>query len=123
MAKNKEDAEVIQHFQPPPAKPSLSDTNARDNFIGIALREIVANQIAEKKWNHDMAAALAVRYANAVMTARATEAAPLNLVMAKSTVTATPVPTTPPPPAPVEGERAKTIAEIIGDAEPVAEVK
>lgn len=108
--------------------PSLSDTNARDQFISVALREIVSYQIANKKWNYDEAAAHSVRYANAVMAQRGLETSPLKLVVAKGAVT----------PAqerfnevvsdmftdkPISATQPKSIAEIIGEAEPVEEVK
>lgn len=107
---------------PPPVKaPSLSDNQARDHFIAVALRELVADQIANNKYNVDMAAAWAVRYANAVMAVRGVETAPLKVVVAKGVV-APPAPVVPPePPAPTEPP--KSIAEIIGEAEPLAEVK
>lgn len=107
---------------PPIKGPSLSDTQARDQFIAVALREIVRHQVAENKYNAAMAGTWAVRFANETMIARAGETTPLNVVVAKSTVTANAVPTT--PPARVEdGEKPKSIAEIIGEAEPVEEVK
>lgn len=111
-----------------PKAPSLSDTNARDQFISVALREIVSYQIANKKWNYDEAAAHSVRYANAVMAQRGLETAPLKLVVAKGAVT----------PAqerfnevvsdilagkPIGETQPKSISEIIGEAEPVEEVK
>lgn len=116
-----------------PKAPSLSDTNARDQFISVALREIVSYQIANKKWNYDEAAAHSVRYANAVMAQRGLETAPLKLVVAKGMVgkeqiieidengkVSGPLPSGPLRDA---GQPSKSIAEIIGEAEPVEEVK
>lgn len=100
-------------------KTSLSDTQARDSFIGIALREILSSKIDEyaQPKQAAMIATWAVRIANEVMLARGSETAPLpNVVVAKSTVTANAVPT--PPPATVEGEQPKSIAEIIGETAP-----
>ncbi len=111
---------------------SLSDTHARDQFICVALREIIAGQIAEGKWNHEMAAAHAVRYANAVMPERAK--APVSVVVSQGVKTPAKTELGPAdfkvlassgPSPDHEGDQPtpKTIAEIIGDAEPVAEVK
>src|SRR5882672_7070444 len=105
-----------------PAKPSsLSDTHSRDQFIAVALKEIIKDQIANKKWNHDQAAVLAVRYANAVMVARG-DTGPLKVVVSRGVLS---------PQAAQEQLKEvlnevrndllnppKTIAEIIGDAEP-----
>jgi hypothetical protein len=118
MAENKTTPPVT-----PPKGPSLSDTQARDSFITAALREIVSWQMAEGKMNHDQAATLAVRYANAVMVQRGAETAPLKLTVAKGTLVP---PTEPAPPVPDTGEKSpppKSIAEIIGDAPELAEVK
>lgn len=108
---------------PPVKGPSLSDTQARDNFIAVALGQIVAWQMAKSKLNHDQAGTYAVRYANAAMAARAAETAPLKLAALKGIVAA-PVEVPRPEHPPIDdGEKPKTIAEIIGDAEPLEEVK
>lgn len=114
---------ATENKTPPPAPkgPSLSDTQARDNFIAVALREVVSWQMAEGKLNHDQAGCYAVRYANAAMSWRARETAPLNVTVAKGVV-APPAPIIPPEP-PETTEPPKSIAEIIGEAEPLAEVK
>jgi hypothetical protein len=109
-------------------KPSLSDTNARDSFIAAALREIVAWQLAESKMNHDQAGALAVRYGNAVMAARGSETASLKVMVAKGTKTekielSSPLPRPELPTDDTANQPPKRISEIIGDAEPLAEVK
>lgn len=106
-------------------KPSFSETAARDNFIAVALREIIADQMTQKKWDAKMAATWAVRYGNEVMAAKGNTAL-LNVVMTKGTAT----------PAQEKFEKVvsdiveksaapppKTIAEIIGDLPEVAEVK
>jgi hypothetical protein len=108
----------------PPKGPSLSDTQARDNFIAVALGEVIRWQLAEGRVNHDQAGVLAVRYANSAMVIRTAETAPLKVVVAKGALAA-PV-ELPPPMPPDDGKVAeppKSIAEIIGDAEPLAEVK
>lgn len=47
------------------------DVQARDHFIGIALRELIAQQIATKKTGeYSVAGDQAVKYANAVMESR-----------------------------------------------------
>lgn len=113
-------------------KPSILDTQCRDNFIAIALREIVAWQWAESKVNEAQAAAIAVRYANEAMAARGNMVNP-TVVVAKGAKTDA-VPQLPLPPLSqgqitdkdgnvVGQEKPKTIAEIIGEAEPVAELK
>jgi len=113
----------------PTPKPSLSDTNARDNFISVALREIIAWQLAENKVNHDQAGALAVRYGNSTMVARAAETAPLKVTVAKGAVLP-PVELGPPmieqavPGVHESVNPPKSIAEIIGEpTEELAEVK
>ena len=107
--------------KPTEIRPSLSDITARDSFIAVALRELIAKQVEDWKVNHEMAATLAVRYANAVMVARAAETTPLKVVVSKG---APPEPLKPIPDAEkVDGPPPKSIAEIIGEAEPVAEVK
>lgn len=102
-------------------KPSFSENAARDNFIAVALREIIAGQVTKEKWDAKMAAVWAVRYANEVMAARG-NTAPLNVVITKGTVAApsellaslpSQIKTDVPP---------KSIAEIIGDLPEVAEV-
>jgi len=124
---------------PPPAPkgPSLSDVQARDGFIAAALREIVAAQVADNKWNADMAGTWAVRYANAVMVARAAETTPLNVVVAKNekpAPTTAAVATVPAGGTVIKSELErnmeslskeppKSIAEIIGESEPCVEVK
>ena len=114
---------MAENKTPPPALkgPSLSDTQARDNLIASALREIVAWQMAEGKINHEQAGCYAVRYANSAMSWRSKETAPLDVTVAKGVV----LPPAPPapPPAPSETEKPPSIAEIIGEAEPLAEVK
>jgi hypothetical protein len=111
---------MAKETETPVPKPALSDTNARDQFIAAALKEIVSWQLAENKINHDMAGAYAVRYANAAMATRAAETAPLKVVVAKGAVV--PVVVEPPPTPPDDGEKQppKSIAEIIG--EPAAEL-
>lgn len=119
---------MAENKTPTPKPSSLSDTHSRDQFIAVALKEIIKDQIANKKWNHDQAAVLAVRYANAVMVARG-DTEPLKVVVSKGSV----VPQLPLPPTSqgivtdddgnVVGEKSKTISEIIGDAEPVGELK
>jgi hypothetical protein len=71
-----------------PKGPSLSDTNARDSFIAVALREIIAWQLSEGKVNHDQAGVLAVRYGNSTMAARGSESGPLKVVVAKGVLDA-----------------------------------
>jgi hypothetical protein len=107
--------------QPFQKQPFIADSSVRDRFIEIAFKELVAAQVADWKVNHEMAATLAVRYANAVMVARTAETAPLNVTVAKGSATAA----TPANPVaiPTATEPPKSIAEIIGEAEPVAEVK
>lgn len=107
----------------PPKGPSLSDTQARDQLIAVALGQIVAWQMAESKINHDQAGTYAVRYANSAMKVRASETTPLDLTVAKSTVIAAPAQISPPAPPVEEGEKPKSIAEIIGEAEPLEELK
>lgn len=112
---------MAENKTPPPAPkgPSLSDTNARDSFIAVALGQIVAWQMAEGKINHDQAGTYAVRYANSAMKVRSTETAPLNLTVAKGTVlTAAPQAALPEAIA----TETPSIEELIKD-EPVAEVK
>ena len=114
---------MAENKTPTPKPSSLSDIHSRDQFIAVALKEIIKDQIANKKWNHDQAAVLAVRYANAVMVARG-DTGPFNVVISKGVVEkvdlspggviAENVTTTTP---------SKTISEIIDEAEPVAEVK
>lgn len=107
---------------PAPKGPSLGDTQARDGFISVALRELISRQVSDWKINHEMAAVLAVRYANAVMVARATETTPLKTVISKGTPSQEP---------PVANDNTaddntnppKSIAEIIGDAPKLEEVK
>jgi len=112
----------------PTPKPSLSDTNARDNFISVALREIIAWQLREAKLNHDQAGVLAVRYANSTMAARV-DTTVLKVVVAKGAVLP-PVELGPPmieqavPGVHESVNPPKSIAEIIGEpAEELAEVK
>jgi hypothetical protein len=57
--------------QPTPIR-SVTLIDPRDHFIGIALGKIVENQVAAGKWEHDVAASHAVRFADAVMRQRAT---------------------------------------------------
>lgn len=119
---------MSENKTPTPKPSSLSDTHSRDTFIAVALKEIIKDQISKGKWNFPQAAVLAVRCANEVMVARA-DTEPLKVVVSKGSV----VPQLPLPPTShgivtdddgnVVGEKPKTIAEIIGDAEPVAEVK
>jgi hypothetical protein len=115
--------------KPPEVKASLSDSNARDSFIAAALREIVKWQLAVGKVNHDQAGALAVRYGNSAMAIRGLETAPLKVTVAKGMKTIgvdMAIPGTDKTvEAIVDGEKVtpKTIAEIIGDAPELAEVK
>jgi hypothetical protein len=106
-----------------PAKPSLSDTNARDAFIGIALRELLKQAIEKGdfgKW--DMIADNSVRCADAVMRSRAQEPKTLTSGVGKVERDIPPqLPATWPPPTP--GEAPKSIAELIGEAPELAEVK
>lgn len=120
MAENKTSA---------PKPSSLSDTHSRDTFIAVALKEIIKDQIAQKKWNFQQAAVLAVRCANEVMVARG-DTEPLKVVVSKGVIGGIvgaidfAFPNTDKTVAgPSEDGKPKTIAEIIGDAEPVAEVK
>lgn len=110
-----------------PKAPSLSDTQARDSFIAVALREIIAWQLAEGKTNHDQAGVLAVRYANSTMAVRGVETAPLKVVVSKGTLVDPAIPGDDKTVAAVvDGDKIappKSIAEIIGEAEPVEEVK
>jgi hypothetical protein len=59
---------------PKPAAPARTVTliDARDQFIGVALAEIIKSQLAKGSWDHSTAASHAVRYADAVMRQRAT---------------------------------------------------
>jgi hypothetical protein len=115
MAENKE-------IKPASVKPSLSDTNARDAFIGIALRELLKQAIEKGdfgKW--DMIADNSVRCADAVMRSRAQEPKTLTSGVGKVEVGAGI--TFQPPPPPVPGEAPKSIAELIGEAPELVEVK
>ncbi len=122
---------MAKDTEPIPIKPSLSDTQARDHFIAVALREIIAWQLAggtegKLKLNHDQAGVLAVRYANSTMVARSSETVPLKTVVAKGTTIPANKVSDVPFNVDEELEKAtapKSIAEIIGDAEPCAEVK
>lgn len=100
--------------------PSLSETNARDQFIAAALGQIVAAQIADVKINHDQAGCFAVRYANAAMAWRAKETTPLNVVVSKGLVDALAPPVEPPKALPADAP--KSIEELIKEPES-AEVK
>lgn len=112
---------------PPPAVkgPSLADVQARDQFIAVGLREMIRYHLEngndKTKMNFAMAGTLAVRYANAVMAARAAETAPLQLTSGTGTVTEAPLP--PPIADAAPQEPAKSIAEIIGEAPPLEELK
>ncbi len=113
---------------PPPAPtvkgPSLSDTQARDAFIAVALREIISWQYAQSEVNELQAAVVSVRIANLVMVERRNLEV-VNVVVAKGT--RTDVLPVPPPPVVEEGQRdepPKSITEIIGEpAAPLAELK
>jgi len=60
--------------KPEPAKRSLSDINARDGFIGIALGKLLDQAIALKQiGKYELTATHAVRYADALMAERAKE--------------------------------------------------
>jgi len=98
-----------------PKGPSLSDTNARDNFIAVALREIIAWQLAEGKVNHDQAGVLAVRFANSAMAVRGSETAPLKVVVAKGVLDALAPPIELSPALPADAPQS--IEEIIKDEE------
>lgn len=51
--------------------PTYDDVQAKDHFIGIALRALIEQQIALKQTgNYELVADHAVRYANAVMVSR-----------------------------------------------------
>lgn len=129
MATNDKTTSAVQQPKlPDPLKPSLSDTQARDSFIAVALREVIAWQLAEGKTNHDQAGVLAVRYANSTMAARGTETASLRVVVSKGVAEKIELGVgTPFPPKEIITDDSKappkSIAEIIGEAEPVAEVK
>jgi hypothetical protein len=57
----------------PPAPPrTFTLIDPRDHFIGIALGKIIENQLTAGKWEHDVAASHAVRFADAVMRKRGT---------------------------------------------------
>lgn len=103
-----------------PKTPFIADASVRDRFIEIAFKELVAAQVSDWKVNHEMAATLAVRYANAVMKERQNTEV-LNLVVSKGT-TATAAPVPPPVPAPTS-EVPKSISEIIGEAPALQELK
>jgi hypothetical protein len=125
MATNDKTTSAVPQPKPPEVKASLSDVNARDSFIAAALKEIVSWQLAESKVDHAQAGTYAVRYANAAMATRASETTPLNVVVAKGVKTEA-APPVPPPPIIETGQRddpPKSIAEIIGDAPELAEVK
>lgn len=65
---------------PPAAPPAPARTftliDPRDHFIGVCLAKIVEHQVANGKWEHDVAASQAVRFADAVMRCRATVSRP-----------------------------------------------
>ncbi len=115
---------------PPPApavkRPSLSDSQARDAFIAVALREIISWQYAQGKVNELQAAVVSVRIANLVMVERRNTDV-LNVVVVKGMKTELGAPL---PPEPVtalgadSNEPPKSITEIIGEpAAPLAELK
>jgi hypothetical protein len=107
--KSKPVAEVVKFTDP--------DVQARDTFIGIALRELIAQAITNKQMGqYAVTADHAVRYADAVMVSRAKEF--------KATVTtggrgaAVRVAAPPPQPeAPDLTDLTKAIGELVGEGE------
>lgn len=64
---------VEKPLMPPQAAPrTFTLIDPRDHFIGVCLAKIVEHQVANGKWEHDVAASQAVRFADAVMRQRAT---------------------------------------------------
>jgi hypothetical protein len=111
MAENKTETKL---------KPSLSDTNARDAFIGIALGKLLDQAIALKQiGKYELTATHAVRYADALMAERAKEPVKLTSGQGKIEKDYAPPAVMPDPPA----EPPKSIAELLtGPTELLAEV-
>jgi hypothetical protein len=123
MAENKPEVKPV-------SKSSFSLIDPRDHFIGVAMRELLIQQIQLKQLGHyDIVANHAVRYADAVMAARAKLP---DIVVAggkKGVIPVVPNSNDSPPPAPpsipvgeVETEHPKPIAERLGAQPALMEV-
>jgi len=123
---------------PEPKFKPLSLIDPRDHFIGIALAEIIKDQLSKGKWEHDVAATHAVRYADNVMKRRSTVAqsavvvagkpfVPTVVPSAASPADQTQVPASAEAAVPVlpPANAVKSLQEQLEEAgdEPVAEVK
>jgi len=124
-----------------PAKSAFSLIDPRDHFIGIAMRELLIQQIQLKQLGqYDIVGNHAVRYADAVMTARAKTPETFVVVKGKKmsvgidmaipgtdqTVVPLPIVESPaenPEPANDDSPHPKPIAERIGKQPELKEVK